>query len=214
MGHANHSLRVRAWPEPHRPGAGAPGKPRGAVVGPGRAGERGSRPSRRARPAGDAGAGAPRDRDCRRRADQHRGGRVGGSANRDADPDPGVAGRCGRTGHQAIHPRPRGHRRADRHGDGHAHGSPGQGRSGHDAEPARRATDYTYDGLNRLRSETQYPSWPATTPTLVTGYTYDGNGNRLTLKDPLGQTTTYGYDPLNRLTSLTYSDGVTPNVAY
>ena len=77
-----------------------------------------------------------------------------------------------------------------------------------------RQTDYTYDGLNRLRTETQYPSWPTTTPTLVTSYTYDGNGNRVTLKDPLGQTTSYGYDPLNRLTSISYSDGVTPSVSY
>jgi hypothetical protein len=44
-----------------------------------------------------------------------------------------------------------------------------------------RVTDYLYDGSNRLRQELQYPSWPATTPTLVTTYGYDGNGNRLTL---------------------------------
>ena len=77
-----------------------------------------------------------------------------------------------------------------------------------------RATDYTYDGLNRLRQETQYPSWPTTSPTLVTQYTYDLNGNRQTTLDPKNQTTTDGYDALNRLTSITYSDGVTPNVSY
>ena len=75
-------------------------------------------------------------------------------------------------------------------------------------------TGFAYDGLNRLRSETQHPSWPTTTPTLVTQSTYDLNGNRLTLLDPLGRTTTFGYDALNRLTSLTYSDGVTPTVSY
>jgi YD repeat-containing protein len=47
-----------------------------------------------------------------------------------------------------------------------------------------RATDYAYDGLNRVRTETQYPSWPTTTPTLVTQSTFDGNGNRTRLQDP------------------------------
>ena len=77
-----------------------------------------------------------------------------------------------------------------------------------------RATDYAYDGLGRVRTETQYPSWPSTSPTLVTQYTYDLAGNRQTVVDPLGKTTTYGYDALNRLTSVGYSDGTTPNVSY
>ncbi|MCL4371690.1 MAG: hypothetical protein M1380_12445, partial [Chloroflexi bacterium] len=77
-----------------------------------------------------------------------------------------------------------------------------------------RATDYSYDGLARVRSETQYPSWPATSPTLVTQYAYDLAGNRKTLIDPLNQTTSYGYDNLSRLTSVGYSDGTTPNVSY
>src|SRR5207248_3089260 len=76
------------------------------------------------------------------------------------------------------------------------------------------STSYAYDGLNRLRQETQYPSWPTTTPTLATQYGYDANSNRATVVDPLGRTTTLGYDPLNRLTVLTYSDGVTPGVTY
>lgn len=76
-----------------------------------------------------------------------------------------------------------------------------------------RATDYAYDSLNRLHSETQYPSWPTTTPTLLTSYTYDADGNLKTTVDPLNQTTTNVYDGLNRLTSVTYTDG-TPNVSY
>jgi YD repeat-containing protein len=77
-----------------------------------------------------------------------------------------------------------------------------------------RAVDYVYDGLSRVKKETQYPSWPTTTPTLVTQFGYDQNSNRASLLDPLGQTTTLGYDALDRLTSIVYSDGVTPNVSY
>jgi YD repeat-containing protein len=84
-----------------------------------------------------------------------------------------------------------------------------------------RATDYTYDGLNRVRKETQYPSWPTTTPTLVTQTSYDGNGNRTQLQDafPTPQLTTFSYDTLNRLTSIAYSQkdpstSTTANVTY
>lgn len=80
--------------------------------------------------------------------------------------------------------------------------------------PNERATDMTYDGGGHQRSETQYPSWPSTATTLVTGFAYDGNGNRTSLIDPLGRTTNMGYDALNRLSGVTYSDGVTPNVTY
>lgn len=78
-----------------------------------------------------------------------------------------------------------------------------------------RATDYTYDGLNRVRTETQHPNWPSTSGALVSDYTYDQNGNRVTAKDPLGQVTAMRYDNLNRLTQILYSDGGrTPNVVY
>jgi RHS repeat-associated protein len=79
---------------------------------------------------------------------------------------------------------------------------------------ANRAIDYLYDGSRRLRQEVQYPSWPLITPTLTTTYAYDGNGNRTSLVDPLGQTTTFSFDALNRLTGISYSDGLTPNVSY
>jgi YD repeat-containing protein len=82
--------------------------------------------------------------------------------------------------------------------------------------------DYAYDGLNRVRKETQYPQggWPTSpngstgSPTLITQTAYDANSNRSTLIDPLGQTTSFGYDSVNRLTGITYSDGQTPGVGY
>jgi RHS repeat-associated protein len=77
-----------------------------------------------------------------------------------------------------------------------------------------RVTDYVHDGRGLLRRETQYPAWPATSPTLVTTTTFDPNGSPLTLLDPLGQTTTNGYDDLNRLTSIDYSASGTPDVTY
>jgi RHS repeat-associated protein len=79
---------------------------------------------------------------------------------------------------------------------------------------AVRATDYAYDGAGRVRSETQYPDWPNTSPTLVATTTYDLNGNRATATDQLGRTTTFGYDALNRLTSVDYSDAGTADVSY
>jgi YD repeat-containing protein len=77
-----------------------------------------------------------------------------------------------------------------------------------------RAVDYTYDGLNRLRTETQYPSWPSTSGSLVMTTTYDANSNRAMVTDQLSRTTTYAYDRLNRLTGIDYSDSGTPDVSY
>ena len=72
-----------------------------------------------------------------------------------------------------------------------------------------RATDYAYDDLNRVRKETQYPSWPTTSPTLVTQYSYDANGNRTSLTKPDATTITSTFDVLNRQTSVS-----NPSVTY
>lgn len=79
---------------------------------------------------------------------------------------------------------------------------------------AERATDYTYDGRGLLRSETEYPAWPAVTPALVRTYTYGPDGQLVTAIDPNGVTTTYAYDALGRLTSIAYSDSATRGVTY
>ncbi len=93
--------------------------------------------------------------------------------------------------------------------------------------PSEEIVDYAYDGLNRVRKETQYPQggWPGiangstSSQTLVTQTTYDPDGNRQTLTDPLGQLSTFAYDAVNRLTSISYSNAAsgtatTPNVSH
>jgi RHS repeat-associated protein len=64
----------------------------------------------------------------------------------------------------------------------------------------------TYDLANRLTSVSMAGS--SNQPSVTLTYTYDKNGNRLTLVDPAG-TNTYVYDALNRLTSLTSPAGAT-----
>ncbi|HZQ28304.1 MAG TPA: DUF6531 domain-containing protein, partial [Acidimicrobiales bacterium] len=78
---------------------------------------------------------------------------------------------------------------------------------------ANQATTYAYDALGRVTSVTD--------PLLrVTAYGYDPAGNLVTKKDPGGSCsapvsgcTTRTYDAANQLTSVTYSDGTTPNVS-
>lgn len=69
-----------------------------------------------------------------------------------------------------------------------------------------KVTTYKYDPLARVKSTTD----PVGRITLLA---YDAAGNRRTLTDPQGQVTTYGYDTDHELTSITYSDGKTPNVS-
>ncbi len=68
---------------------------------------------------------------------------------------------------------------------------------------ARGLTTYTYDALGRLLSE----DGPEANDTIT--YTYDSEGNRLTMVDQNGQKTTYAYDSLNRLASVTDIKGTT-----
>lgn len=77
-----------------------------------------------------------------------------------------------------------------------------------------RVVDYTFDGLNRVRSEAQYPNWPSPSAALVSEFAYDRTGNRTTLKDPLGKVTRFGYDAVNQLISTVYNSPTTPDVNF
>jgi RHS repeat-associated protein len=62
---------------------------------------------------------------------------------------------------------------------------------------------YTYDGHDR-QSQWNFPektSVGTASATDYEAYTYDANGNRLTLRKRDGRTFTFGYDALNRMTS-------------
>ena len=80
---------------------------------------------------------------------------------------------------------------------------------------ANQTTSYTYDPLGHLATVTD-PNSRTTT------YSSDAVGNQLTKQDPGGNCaatpktgcTTDTYDAADRLTTIAYSDGVTPNVAY
>lgn len=80
-------------------------------------------------------------------------------------------------------------------------------------DAANNATGYTYDGQARLSTVTDPLGY-------VTTYGYDGAGNQLTKQDPGGNCaatpkvgcTVSTYDAANRLATVTYSDGVTPNI--
>jgi RHS repeat-associated protein len=84
----------------------------------------------------------------------------------------------------------------------------------HYYDGAAKATTYTYDAQGRLATE-------ADPLNRITGYGYDLGGNRLSVTQPGGNCgsvpkvncVTCGYDVADQVTSITYSDGTTPNVS-
>ena len=70
---------------------------------------------------------------------------------------------------------------------------------------AGKTTSYTYTPRKQVATTTDPDGH-------VTSNTYDLAGNQLTTTDPIGQVTTNSYDSDNELTSVSYSDGKTPNV--
>ena len=77
---------------------------------------------------------------------------------------------------------------------------------------ARSLLTYTYDQRNRILTAGTGPS--SAQPTTTTRYTYDANGNRLTMTDPGGAVTSYTYDDRQLLTSLNSSIGFSASFSH
>ncbi|NCY01809.1 MAG: hypothetical protein EBX36_02600, partial [Planctomycetia bacterium] len=76
-----------------------------------------------------------------------------------------------------------------------------------------RTTDYGYDNLDRMISETG-PAAAAGTARPVTRFAYDAAGQRTSVTDPLGGVTGFAYDPLGRRTRVTDASGNVTRYAY
>ncbi|HRJ57435.1 MAG TPA: carboxypeptidase regulatory-like domain-containing protein [Anaerolineales bacterium] len=79
------------------------------------------------------------------------------------------------------------------------------------------STAYEYDAMGRLSAVTENykPGFqPDAQINVRTEYTYDENGNRLTIKDSNGNITTFTYDALNRLSTETDPLGNTWSYVY
>lgn len=72
------------------------------------------------------------------------------------------------------------------------------------------ATQYVPDQNGRVLNEIVDPN----NLHLVTSYTYDKNGNKLSVTNPRGYTTWFSYDLRNRLTTVTYADGAQKQLCY
>jgi YD repeat-containing protein len=71
-------------------------------------------------------------------------------------------------------------------------------------------TQYVPDANGRVAQEVVDPNGLH----LVTTYSYDANGNKLTATDPKGNTTWFSYDTRNRLVTVTAADGTQKQMVY
>lgn len=72
-------------------------------------------------------------------------------------------------------------------------------------DAANQPTSYDYNPAGQLQTVTDPLN-------RTTSYSVDGVGNLVKMVDPSNRVTTMTYDAANQLKSITYSDGVTPNV--
>ena len=72
------------------------------------------------------------------------------------------------------------------------------------------STQYVPDANGRVAQEIVDPNGLH----LVTQYTFDANGNKLSSTDPKGHTTWFSYDSRNRLVTVTYADGSVKRMTY
>jgi RHS repeat-associated protein len=76
------------------------------------------------------------------------------------------------------------------------------------ATASHHTTLYAYDNLNRrFRVTLPDPDGTGGDAAPVTSYTFDNNGNVLTITDPIGNVTTYTYDSFNRVLTDTNDTG-------
>jgi RHS repeat-associated protein len=68
-------------------------------------------------------------------------------------------------------------------------------------------TNFAYDSFNRLQYVYFNSIVPEAPGSIFTKFTYDGNGNRLTDRDPEGHVTSFTYDDLDRLGTVTQTAG-------
>ena len=80
--------------------------------------------------------------------------------------------------------------------------------------PGDMEVAYVLDGTGRVASETVVNNSPVQGSNLVTSYTYDPDGCKLSSTDPRGLKTWFSYDARNRLTSVTYADGTQKSFVY
>lgn len=91
------------------------------------------------------------------------------------------------------------------------YGYDGLGRVVSGTDSNGNALGWSYDSLGRLASEAQTPSGQSAS---TVSYSYDANGNRMSIASGTGYLANYAYDTLNRLTGVSYNSGSVASYTY